>query len=292
MKAPFAESKPGRSNAFGNLPGAAGAQPPQAMKKIICSFLLLCTLLGAPTASYAWGRQGHEIVAQLAFRFLDPETRKSVLKTLDGLSFEEAATWMDDVKRNNSFDAMKPWHYINIEKGQDYQPSANKNALTVLNAVIGKLQQGSSFMGNRQRDLLLLFHLVGDIHQPLHTGYGSDRGGNKIDLDYESTQLNLHSLWDTRIIEDEKISTEGCLALYATWAPGKADAVRNTRLMTWLTESRALLPRVYEFTGTRIDRGYSTRNKALVEQQLLTAGLRLAQVLEAAFAELLAPPRG
>ncbi|RYY93944.1 MAG: hypothetical protein EOO11_18835, partial [Chitinophagaceae bacterium] len=181
---------------------------------------------------------------------------------------------------NHSFESMRPWHYIDIEKGQNYQPTADKNALTILNGVITKLEQHSSFTGNAQRDLLLLFHLVGDIHQPLHAGYPSDRGGNSVNVDYESTQLNLHSLWDTKIIEDEKITADGCIALYGDWAPEKGDAVRRAGVMTWMNESRALLPTVYDFADARIDKTYRERNKTVVQQQLLTAGLRLAAVLQ------------
>lgn len=254
------------------------------MKKFLCAPLFLL-LLALPARSWAWGKQGHELVAEIAFHFLAPDVRQKVLKTLDGLSIEEAATWMDDIRANNSFESMRPWHYIDIEKGKEYEPSADKNALTILNGVLAKLKQHGSFTGNRQRDLLLLFHLVGDIHQPLHTGYPSDKGGNSVNLDYENTQVNLHSLWDTKMIVDEKISLDDCLGLYATWPAAKADAVRNAGLMTWMNESRALLPQVYAYSNERIDKAYCEQNKAVVEQQLLTAGLRLARVLEQAFAD-------
>ncbi|GAB4093295.1 S1/P1 nuclease [Flaviaesturariibacter terrae] len=246
-------------------------------------FLLPLLLLSMSARSWAWGKQGHEMVAEIAFHFLAPDVQQKVLKALGGLSIEEAATWMDDVRANNSFDAMKPWHYIDIEKGKNYEPTADKNALTILNGVISRMSQHASFTGNQQRDLLLLFHLVGDIHQPLHTGYPSDKGGNSVNLDYDGGQVNLHSLWDTRMIVDEKITVADCLNQYATWTPEKADSVRNAGLMSWMNESRTLLPQVYAFNGERIDKTYCEQNKAIVEQQLLTAGLRLARVLERAF---------
>ena len=47
-------------------------------------------------------------------------------------------------------------------------------------------------------DLFYLFHLVGDLHQPLHTGYPDDKGGNLIDVSYlyKSYHTNLHTVWD------------------------------------------------------------------------------------------------
>ncbi|RYY39842.1 MAG: hypothetical protein EOO08_09230 [Chitinophagaceae bacterium] len=253
--------------------------------KPIFRILLLAVVLSTPARALAWGRDGHELVARIAYHFLDGATRKKVLQTLDGVSFEEAATWMDDVRRNRSFESMRPWHYINIDEGQDYQPVAEKNALTILAGVIGKMKQRESFTGNRQRDLLLLFHLVGDIHQPLHAGYASDKGGNTVNVDYENTQLNLHSLWDNRIIADAKVSFASCLELYSTWTPVRADSVRSAGLMTWMKESRALLPQVYAYPEPRIEKAYCLQNKPLVEQQLLAAGLRLARVLQESFGD-------
>ena len=54
--------------------------------------------------------------------------------------------------------------------------------------------------------LKLLIHLIGDLHQPMHVGKNEDLGGNKIIVDFFSTQSNLHSVWDSDIIEQEGLS--------------------------------------------------------------------------------------
>ena len=51
---------------------------------------------------------------------------------------------------------------------------------------------------DRIEALKFLVHFVGDVHQPLHAGYGVDRGGNDIKVWFYGDNTNLHSLWDYR----------------------------------------------------------------------------------------------
>lgn len=48
--------------------------------------------------------------------------------------------------------------------------------------------------------LKFLLHFIGDIHQPLHTE-AEDRGGNGIQVLFNKKHTNLHSIWDTEILE-------------------------------------------------------------------------------------------
>jgi len=41
-------------------------------------------------------------------------------------------------------------------------------------------------------------HLVADVHQTLHAGYGDERGGNTYQLQAVVRGINLHALWDMR----------------------------------------------------------------------------------------------
>ena len=51
--------------------------------------------------------------------------------------------------------------------------------------------------------LFHLVHLIGDIHQPLHSGYADDRGGNEAYVYYPDTKkcLRLHFVWDISLLE-------------------------------------------------------------------------------------------
>lgn len=48
---------------------------------------------------------------------------------------------------------------------------------------------------------MFLLHFIGDVHQPLHTEK-LDRGGNDIKVCFggECGSLNLHSVWDTKLL--------------------------------------------------------------------------------------------
>ena len=70
------------------------------MKKLI----LLAFLLLPIFKSSAWGEKGHAMVAKVAFSYLDENTKKNVLSYLDGMTIEEAANWMDNIKGDKSKD--------------------------------------------------------------------------------------------------------------------------------------------------------------------------------------------
>lgn len=250
------------------------------MKRLAFAAALILSLIANPLKSFAWGKTGHELVGQIAFQLLDKETRNKVLKDLQGFDFAQAATWMDDERRNSQFDAMKPWHYIDIEKDSAYKPTAEKNALTLLNSIISKFQQHSTLSGQMQRDLLILFHLVGDLHQPLHTGYPSDRGGNDVSVNIGGSSTNLHSFWDTRLIEEEHVSLKECMEVYKTYSKEKVDQLEQISVMGWFKESRSFLPAVYGFNNFTIDKQYRGTAKPIIMQQLVAAGVRLASVLK------------
>jgi len=57
-------------------------------------------------------------------------------------------------------------------------------------------------------DLEFLAHLMGDIHQPLHTATDQDRGGNCLFVQFpksdgaQSERVKFHGMWDKSMIED------------------------------------------------------------------------------------------
>ena len=59
---------------------------------------------------------------------------------------------------------------------------------------------------SKQEALRFLVHFVGDIHQPLHVGRRADRGGNSIPVTLFGQETNLHSVWDTGLVDSEKLS--------------------------------------------------------------------------------------
>jgi len=252
------------------------------MKKIV--FLAVAALaLNIPTAS-AWGNKGHKIVAKLAKLNLDKSIVDSVQFYLGDTSFEEASVWMDEVRSDHNYDYMKPMHYVNVEKDKTYVQVSDPNIVNELNIVMNELQtrKGRS-KEDIKKDLMILFHLTGDIHMPLHAGYSTDKGGNSVDVEFLGFGSNLHKVWDTNIIEDQKITADDCL-IYINGLTGKEKkSIQTLNVIDWMNESRALLGAVYAVTDNKIDQAYIAKNTPVIEKQLSKAGLRLATALNAIF---------
>lgn len=180
---------------------------------------------------------------------------------------------------------MRTWHYMDVDKGQEYKPTAERNLITVLYSAINDLKTLQNLSKKEiKRDLLLIFHLVGDLHQPLHVGYSVDKGGNTINVRSAGFSSNLHSTWDTEIIENQKIQTADCIKLAASMDSNEIKQIKQIQVMKWMIQSRSNLNTVYNFAGNNfLDQNYVDSGATIIKKQLLQAGLRLASILEMAF---------
>ena len=254
------------------------------MKKNIISLTFIIMLLTASGKVFAWGKTGHELVAQIAFHFLDDSTKKIVKQYLGNLSIEEAANWMDESRGNTYYNFMRTWHYLDMDKGEVYKPSTERNILTVMHSAILELRQYKTIKRKDvKRDLLLLFHLIGDLHQPLHCGYAIDKGGNTIEINSPFVSGNLHSCWDTQILEYKNVKLDSCLELYKTYDSSTIAGFAKIDELKWMYQSRSLLDTVYSFQNNTLDKNYIDNNVLVIKKQLLIAGIRLASVLREVF---------
>ena len=135
--------------------------------------------------AYAWGPQGHQVIALLAEQQLTPKAKEQVQKLLalePGETLASISTWADE-HRNPTTAA---WHYVNFPKNtctygvQRDCPDGD----CVVEAINRQLAILASKAPDEKRlnALKYVVHLVADIHQPLHAGYGEDRGGNTYQL--------------------------------------------------------------------------------------------------------------
>jgi hypothetical protein len=130
----------------------------------------------------------------------------------DLVLFMQAARWADDIRSNDKQYHRGPWHYINWPFKPEGQPTTVQikepepvNILTALaenESVVKKENDGE----RKAIALAWLFHLVGDIHQPLHTAQlftidypNGDRGGNEIcvRVTQAGQPMDLHSLYSS-----------------------------------------------------------------------------------------------
>ena len=170
--------------------------------------------------------------------------------------FMLAARWADDVRTQDREQNRSPWHYINLPFKPDGQPASVQakppqtvNILTAL-AENERIAKTDTDAARKAIALTWLFHLVGDIHQPLHaaqvftTDYPKgDQGGNQICVRQSLTRnaRDLHGFWDGVVTSR---STVAELRNEATTLRNRPEFARNqlTELATsdfesWADES-------------------------------------------------------
>lgn len=251
------------------------------MKNILVLIILFTTF-----KSFSWSKDGHEIVAQIAKHYLKKPVLDSVQKYLDTLSFEKASTWMDEQRNNHQFDYLKPWHYVNIAKDKTYVKTEKANLINQLQIAIDNLMCHKKLSPTEIAfNLKVLFHLVGDLHQPLHCGYFEDKGGNEIELEYLGKKDNLHHVWDKRLIATNKIDTAFCISFINSMNPNQLKKIEKVNVMEWVKESRTLLPFVYDFKDNQLNSEYVLMSNEVVTMQLIRGGVRLASILNNCFSK-------
>ncbi len=245
--------------------------------------LLLLFTFFTITNTFAWGKKGHIMVAEAAFNRLDAATKKQVLYYLDGMTIQQAATWMDEVSHKQGYGYMKTYHYVNFGRGEKVTLKKGNNILSILDKTIRELQNKKQLNKTQiKTKLLFLFHLVGDIHQPLHVGYGYDKGGNKTQLNYKGQGTNLHAFWDSGIIRHKRINLKDCL-LANPFSKAELNTLQKINVVTWAQESNNLLGKCYNTQGHIVTKKYLDNSTPIVKTQIAKAGVRLAAVLEKVF---------
>jgi hypothetical protein len=252
------------------------------MKKHILSLIVAICLLSS-NICIAWGEKGHNLVAQIAFNYLDENTKKIVLQYLDGMTIEEAANWMDDIKSDKKYDYMRKLHYINADRGQNIISNNNENIIGALTKTIDELKNYKSLSKEEVKiKICIIFHLIGDLHQPLHVGYGEDKGGNTVQINFYGRGTNLHSFYDSGIIDYKGLTLPECLKS-KTYTKEEISAIENINVVDWANQSRQYLSVIYKTNNHKIDDIYVDNNYPIIKDQILRAGIRLSSVLKDTF---------
>jgi len=252
------------------------------IKTLFIALTVCCSL--QTTTCFAWGPEGHHYVVEIAKLYLDKGVEEKVQKVLGSMTFDEAAVWMDEIKKDHAYDNMKPWHYINIDKDKTYVKTDEGNVVNELEKSIAKLNSKKDLKEDEiNLNIKIVFHLVGDLHMPLHDGYGIDKGGNDIKLDFIGKPKNLHYIWDMGIIEYKKITVDDCMKAGANFSKAEIKELQKIDVVKWMEQSRSYLKDVYDFKDNTITEEYITKSVPIIEKQIFIAGVRLAAILNQAF---------
>ena len=281
------------------------------MKRVIVLGLMLVSL-----SSQAWHQVGHRVVAAIAYKQLNEQTKSKVNDLISSIKpiypeyadFIMSASW-PDLLAVQGIHLFTHWHYINlaiIGDGGDYKVDRpdSDNAVWAINQIKSAIKSDIN-QQEKARLVMFLIHITGDIHQPLHaseyyslnTPHG-DMGGNLFKIKSQNPQANnLHTLWDVAlgaIPEDElgnplpkTIILSQANNIMDEFPPSLFDRqISVDNPYDWAKESYNLaLHQVYQ--GVKYNKEptdkYIEQGRHIAKQQMALAGYRLAAVLNKLF---------
>ena len=261
------------------------------MPVLRCLVMTASLLVASP--SWGWGQTGHRITGELAQSRINGKTAAEIELILGNQGLAEMSTWPDEQRSNpQSFwqkDA-NPWHYVTLRAGQ--QPGelvspAEGDALTALERFAVIVRDRKKTRDERALALRLIIHIIGDLHQPLHVGNGTDRGGNDVKVTWFGEQSNLHSVWDSKIIDRQGLSfTEYTQRLDQRLTAEQTIGWWDARPETWIGESAKLRDGLYPGGSEQpaaLGYVYQYQHLPTVETRLQQSGIRIAAYLDVLF---------
>ena len=282
--------------------------------------LVLSLLLVLQSSAFGWDEAGHMLVSAIAYERLTPAAKAKVDalsktirfcgRTYDGTNL---GAWMDDIKSDSTHDDLRVWHYIDIPvfDGVPPDPSVQpgkENAVARLNWAVEGLRKGT---GTDKKDAELLgyvFHLVGDLHQPLHAATrvtaahkDGDAGGNQFKLANVPEVDNLHAYWDSAagafnfwrpdrpLNNFERRRFDAYVRQLVAAYP--ADAMPEAKVLDpqkWAEESNRLAREVaYALPeNSQPSAAYEAKAQEVARRRIALAGYRLANLLNSIYPEV------
>jgi hypothetical protein len=249
---------------------------------------------------WAWGPQGHAIIADIASSRLSAVTKKNLRVLLGSQSLASISSWADDVRKDRP--ETFGWHFVDIPKDasgfseerdcyrpNDQYPGAQTDHH---NCIVNRVEMFRQVLADenaskqdRVEALKFLVHFVGDVHQPLHA-VDEARGGNDIKVVvFGSDQCgkypcSLHGAWDYSLIDHAGYSEDKYVShLKHLIRDRHLEARAGGNVETWANESHEEARQVLDDHVYSVDQTYWHGNIGLVDERLALAGLRLAALL-------------
>jgi hypothetical protein len=313
----------------------------QSQKSLLAAALGLMMLSLAASNSSAWNIPGHMLSGAIAYQILQREnprtipsmrsvlekkpwyeTRwKSQLEKLpeserDEMLFILAACWADDIRTRDEAESHPPWHYIDFPFKPEGEPASiqvvqppRENIVTAI-VENERIVSSGSELARRGIALSWLFHLIGDIHQPLHAVQlftreypNGDRGGGDfcVRVAQDRAALSLHRLWDGLITSSNNTQTLRNIAieLPSRFTRSGLSEVSVMGREAWAKESFEIATKIaYQNGALRgtpkgqrkecrevvdaavLPVGYAATARKIADRRMALSGYRLATFLE------------
>jgi len=272
-----------------------------------------------PSLAQAWGYYGHATTGRIAMANVKPQTRAAIARLIAHSpelgtpkcrmrDLADAATWPDCLRGEYWRWAYTfAWHYQTEPIDEPYDARKNCGGGECVSAQIERNQailSDESLPANvRLEALAFMVHFAGDIHMPLHSGDNDDKGGNAIEATYGiAPGLNLHSVWDSALAE--RAISGATPPLVRRYSAAERAALAGGTPADWGRESWELA-RTFVYAnalGRDLAPGEASPKQATLSQEAIVAavpvaerrieqaGLRIADLLDAAFAPGALPP--
>jgi hypothetical protein len=247
----------------------------------------------------SWGVTGHRTIGAIAQNHLSKNAQSAVKELLGTATLADVSTWADEVRSKPEYKHTGSWHYANLPLGLSYDSFVVRVKAMGPDNVYGAVQKCESVLhsASTSKDekvgaLKFLVHFIGDLHQPMHVSRAEDKGGNTIQLNYEGKGTNLHSLWDTELIETQKLSYEELAKKYDHLSNNQIKAWSADPLVKWMWESYQVSSDLYAEVDAMKSRAigdeYYKKHIDIIQERIEKAGIRLAGTLNEIFKDGLA----
>ena len=204
------------------------------MKKLACVLALASAFVSFDAA--AWGGDGHRAVGAIADRLLKGTNAEKQIAALlqPGETLQSIANWPDCVKGSycgpqspemveytNANPKHSEYHYTDVpfqlEHYHDHGVGTSEHDIVqTLKQAIAVLQGKTDPALNphkftKRQALILLTHMVGDIHQPLHVGAAFVSKDGKFVVPKSHAEVDEAAIFDSRggnnlLLDDERLT--------------------------------------------------------------------------------------
>lgn len=307
----------------------------------VITFVVLAVACVLPAR--AWDDVGHKITGYIAWQQMTPATRENVIKilraapedaqlstfymTYGGRSDEARkreffmliATWADIIRDRDFETRMKKYHHSNWHYDDVFWKTVDGKVVEVTGMEEGghaieklndfnKSIRGSDSDKEKALAIAWIEHLIGDLHQPLHTSARvtdlepkGDQGGNFFKITPKDTprdkEENLHWFWDSIVVRSIPRKNDACDADYVDpvaksiikkypYASLKA-RIKPGNFEEWKAESlKAAQEHVFSADLKRFEMpsaAYKKKALKIAEERLALAGYRMGELFNEVF---------
>jgi len=256
--------------------------------------LLAIAFLSTSILLLSWGATGHHAIGKIAENHLTTNAKNAVHELLGSETLADVSSWADEVRNEPEYKSTGSWHYLNLPLGLSYsdfqktvEGMSEANVYSALRQQEQILTDKSTTREQKAVALKFIVHFVGDLHQPMHVSRAEDKGGNTIQLNYNGQGTNLHSVWDSKLIEHEGGDYQQVAARVDHASPTEIKQWQSDPVIKWIWESYTISSKLYAevdaMKSRSIDDSYYTAHIGIIHQRLEQAGVRLAGVLNVLF---------